>query len=64
MGTANNDDSTFSVSDKVYDRAFTINLDSKGVPFDAPPTPASRISYSEDPYTRNRRSGRWWKRVE
>lgn len=47
VGTANNDDSTFSVSDKVYDRAFTINLDSKGVPFDAPPTPASRISYSE-----------------
>lgn len=23
-----------------------------------------RISYSEDPYTHNRRSGRWWKRVE
>lgn len=23
-----------------------------------------RISYSEDPYTRNWRSGRWWKRVE
>ena len=46
VGTANNDDSTFSVSDKVYDRAFTINLDSKGVPFDAPPTPPSRISYS------------------
>lgn len=36
IGTINNDDSTFSVSDKVYDRAFVINLDSKGIPFEAP----------------------------
>ena len=28
IGTANNDDSTFAVSDKVYDRALVINLDS------------------------------------
>ena len=47
VGTINNDDSTFSVSDKVYDRAFVINLDSKGVPFDAPATPAERVSYSD-----------------
>lgn len=33
VGTANNDDSTFAVSDKVYDRAFPINLDSKGEKF-------------------------------
>ena len=46
VGTANNDDSTFSISDKVYDRAFIINLDSKGVPFDAPLTECKRISYS------------------
>ena len=46
VGTINNDDSTFSVSDKVYDRAFVINLDTKGVPFDAPATPAKRISYA------------------
>ena len=46
IGTANNDDSTFSVSDKVYDRALTINLDSKGMPFEAPPTEAKNISYS------------------
>ncbi|MBQ0099290.1 MAG: hypothetical protein KBS91_01940 [Firmicutes bacterium] len=46
VGTANNDDSTFSVSDKVYDRAFVINLDSKGKPFDAPYTEAKRIAYS------------------
>ena len=47
IGTANNDDSTFSVSDKVYDRAFVINLDSKGIPFEAPKTPAKKIAYSE-----------------
>ena len=46
IGTANNDDSTFAVSDKVYDRALVINLDSKGVPFDAPETKAKNISYS------------------
>ncbi len=46
IGTANNDDSTFSVSDKVYDRALVINLDSKGIPFDAPATGPSKISYS------------------
>ena len=46
VGTINNDDSTFSVSDKVYDRAFVVNLDSKGVPFDAPETPAKRVSFS------------------
>lgn len=46
IGTANNDDSTFAVSDKVYDRALVINLDSKGVPFDAPMTEGKHISYS------------------
>ena len=46
IGTANNDDSTFAVSDKVYDRALVINLDNKGIPFDAPVTEAKRINYS------------------
>ncbi len=46
VGTANNDDSTFSISDKVYDRAFTINIDNKGIPFEAPDTGISHISYS------------------
>ena len=46
VGTANNDDSTFSVSDKVYDRALTINIDNKGTAFDAPDTPPSKISFS------------------
>ena len=46
IGTANNDDSTFAVSDKVYDRAVVINLDSKGMPFEAPPTESKQVSYS------------------
>ena len=54
IGTANNDDSTFAISDKVYDRAMVINLDSKGIPFDAPETPAKSICYSyvESLYTK------------
>ena len=46
IGTINNDDSTFSVSDKVYDRALVINLDSKGIAFDAPMTTPKRVPYS------------------
>ena len=38
VGTINNDDSTFAVADKVYDRAVVIDLDSKAVRFDAPDT--------------------------
>lgn len=33
VGTANNDDSTFAISDKVYDRAMVMNLDDKSEPF-------------------------------
>ena len=33
IGTANNDDSTFAISDKVYDRAMILNLDNKCEPF-------------------------------
>lgn len=46
IGTANNDDSTYAISDKVYDRAQPINLDSKGVAFDAPDTPPIKLSFS------------------
>ena len=46
IGTANNDDSTFAISDKVYDRAQPINLDAKGIPFDAPDTPPMNLSFS------------------
>jgi len=45
IGTANNDDSTFAISDKVYDRALPINIDSKGVAFEAPDTGTLNISY-------------------
>ena len=34
FGTANNDDSTFTISDKVYDRAVSLFFDDKGIPFD------------------------------
>jgi len=34
MGTVNNDDSTFAISDKVYDRAMVMNLDYKCEPFE------------------------------
>ncbi len=38
VGTINNDDSTFAVADKVYDRAIPIDLDSKAPFFVAPET--------------------------
>ena len=44
IGTANNDDSTFSISDKVYDRAMVLNLDKKAIPFEAPATPSMKLS--------------------
>ena len=44
VGTANNDDSTFAISDKVYDRAMILNLDSKSERFAAPLTGKVRIS--------------------
>ena len=34
IGTANNDDSTFAISDKVYDRAMIMNLDTKAEIFE------------------------------
>ena len=47
IGTANNDDSTFAISDKVYDRAMILNLDSKSERFAAPMTEKVRISASQ-----------------
>ena len=46
IGTANNDDSTFAISDKVYDRAMIINLDKKSEPFAAEKTDNFHISYA------------------
>ena len=45
IGTINNDDSTFAVSDKVYDRAIPIDLNSKGKFFEAPYTENLSLSY-------------------
>ena len=45
IGTANNDDSTFAITDKVYDRAMPIDINTKGVPFDAPLTDPMHLSY-------------------
>ena len=44
IGTANNDDSTFAISDKVYDRAMVLNLDMKSERFAAPKTSRKAIS--------------------
>ena len=44
VGTANNDDSTFAISDKVYDRAAVIDLEKRSAPFDAKSPVPCRIS--------------------
>ncbi|MFA7377050.1 MAG: AAA family ATPase [Acholeplasmataceae bacterium] len=46
VGTANNDDSTFAISDKVYDRAMVINLDKKAVVFEGKQTNTRKLSAS------------------
>ena len=45
VGTANNDDSTFAISDKVYDRGMPININSKAAAFDAPLTENFPVNY-------------------
>lgn len=45
VGTANNDDSTFAITDKVYDRAMPIEINTKGVAFEAPLTDSIYINY-------------------
>lgn len=44
IGTANNDDSTFAISDKVYDRAMILNLDTKAEVFEGKDTGSIRVS--------------------
>ena len=46
IGTINNDDSTFAVTDKVYDRAMPIDINDKGVPFEPIYTEAQDINFS------------------
>lgn len=46
IGTINNDDSTFMVTDKVYDRAMPIDINDKGQPFEPVDTDPWQINYS------------------
>ena len=47
FGTANNDDSTFTISDKVYERAVSLFFDDKGRPFEAEEQEAMSVPYSQ-----------------
>ena len=44
IGTINNDDSTFAVTDKVYDRAMPIDINEKCAKFEAPETEHANLS--------------------
>ncbi|MFA5007528.1 MAG: hypothetical protein WC509_08745 [Candidatus Izemoplasmatales bacterium] len=46
IGTANKDDSTFTITDKVYDRAIALEFTAKGEFFQAPETQPVNMSYS------------------
>src|SRR5574344_2666764 len=46
IGTINNDDSTFMVTDKVYDRAMPLDINDKGQVFEPIDTPGQDINYS------------------
>ena len=46
IGTINNDDSTFMVTDKVYDRAMPIDINDKGQVFEPIDTPPMDINYT------------------
>ena len=46
IGTINNDDSTFMVTDKVYDRAMPIDINDKGEAFEPIETEAQDVNYS------------------
>ena len=45
VGTANNDDSTFTITDKVYDRAIPIELNERANAFECEPYPPCNISH-------------------
>ncbi|MDY2600088.1 MAG: hypothetical protein SOW12_09205 [Lachnospiraceae bacterium] len=44
VGTANNDDSTFTITDKVYDRAMPIELNERADAFECEPHPKSIVT--------------------
>ncbi len=52
VGTANRDDSTFTITDKVYDRATTIEMDARAELIDAPFTENINMNYEyfESPF--------------
>lgn len=45
VGTANRDDSTYAITDKVYDRVASIEMNEKSTPIDAPYTEGIRMPY-------------------
>ena len=47
LGTANNDESTFAISDKVYDRSMILNLNKKARPFVGNKVKERKISNSD-----------------
>lgn len=47
IGTANKDDSTFTITDKVYDRAIVLNFDERAEEFDGTYTEPRGVSYAE-----------------
>jgi hypothetical protein len=44
VGTANNDDSTFTITDKVYDRAIPIELNERAAEFECDPQPVCQVT--------------------
>jgi hypothetical protein len=46
IGTANKDDSTYTITDKVYDRAMSLEFENKAEPFEAPETGTLNLSYT------------------
>ena len=46
IGTINNDDSTFMVTDKVYDRAMPLDINDKGQVFEPKEVPSQDINYT------------------
>ncbi|MDD3123150.1 MAG: hypothetical protein PHC62_06545, partial [Candidatus Izemoplasmatales bacterium] len=46
VGTANKDDSTYTITDKVYDRAIALEFEAKGEFFQAPESVPVHMSYS------------------
>lgn len=46
IGTANKDDSTYTITDKVYDRAMSLEFENKAEPFEAPEQQPVKMSYT------------------